>query len=117
MIYKETILRVVDNTGGIYAKCIGIQDNPVASIGDLITVSIVKALPNRKVKKGEIHKALIIRTKKGVSRPDGTYIQFNENAIIILEPELSPKGTRLFGPIPIEIASNSKIASLITKLI
>src|ERR1700744_3350032 len=102
MIYQETLLKVVDNSGALYAKCIGISDRSVAYLGDLITVSIIKALPNRKVKKGEVCRALIIRTKASTTRPDGSILQFDENSLIILEADLTPKGTRIFGPVPFE---------------
>jgi large subunit ribosomal protein L14 len=117
MIFKESILKVVDNSGALYAKCIGIKGNTIASIGSIITVSIIKALSNRKIKKGEVHKAIIIRTKKGVIRPDGSFLQFDENSLILLEADSTPKGTRILGPLPFELTSYSKIASLATKFI
>lgn len=118
MIFKETILKVADNSGAIFAKCIGISNLFTAYLGDIITVSIIKTLPNCKIKKGEIHKALIIRTKKGVTRKDGSNLKFDENSLILLEPDLTtPKGSRIFGPLPIEISSNSKVISLATKII
>lgn len=119
MIYKESILKVVDNSGALYAKCIGIKGNTIASLGSIITVSIIKALSNRKIKKGEVHKAIIIRTKKGVKRPDGSYLQFDENSLILVDTisSLTPKGTRILGPLPLELTSNSKLASLATKYI
>lgn len=117
MIIKESILKVIDNSGALSAKCIGLFKLPTAKVGDIITVSIIKALPNRKVKKGEVHKAIIIRTKASVRRLDGSILQFDENALILLEVDLTPKGTRIFGPIPLELACYSKIASLATKFI
>jgi large subunit ribosomal protein L14 len=112
MIYKQTILQVVDRTGGVTAKCIKVLGgtiNNYGNIGSFIVVVITKGRPNKKVKKGQIYRALIVRTKKGLKRYTGLHIKFGSNAIILLKPNLSPLGKRIRGPIPIELRSKKYV--------
>jgi len=116
MIQMQTVLDVADNTGARRAMCIkvlGGSHRRYASVGDLIKVSIKEALPRTKVKKGEVFLAVVVRTKKGVRRPDGSKISFDSNAVVLLTPQFQPIGTRIFGPVSRELRDKyMKIVSL-----
>lgn len=117
MIQKQTILDVADNTGALRVMCIqmfGGSYRRYANIGDIVKVSIKKALPRGKVKKGEIYNAVVVRTKKGVRRGDGSVIRFDHNAVVLLSSDKKQViGTRVFGPITRELRENfMKIVSL-----
>jgi len=117
MIQEETNLVVADNSGAKKVRCIrvlGGSDRQYASVGDLIVVSVKTAIPNGAVKKGEVSRAVIVRTKKEVRRKDGSYIRFDENAAVLLNPQNEPKGTRIFGPVARELREKQfmKIVSL-----
>lgn len=119
MLQLRSILTIADNTGGRTAYLVGIPqkgNKRVATIGDVVTVVIKSCIPEGMVKKGEIHRAIIIRTKKEKRRKDGSYIRFDDNACVILASKegKDPKGTRIFGPIAKEVKDKgfTKIASL-----
>lgn len=117
MIQEETNLVVADNSGAKKVRCIrvlGGSGRQYASVGDLIVVSVKSAIPNGAVKKGEVSRAVIVRTKKEVRRKDGSYIRFDENAAVLLNPQGEPKGTRIFGPVARELREKQfmKIVSL-----
>ena len=117
MIQMQTILNVVDNSGAkkVYCfKVLGGSKRKTAKIGDIIVVSVRESLPNAKVKKGDVHKAVIVRTVKEVGRPDGSYIRFDDNAAVIIDKNLEPVGTRIFGPVARELRAKKfmKIVSL-----
>ncbi len=117
MIQSETRLTVADNSGAKELYCIkvlGGSRRRYASIGDIIVVTVKEALPNAKVKKGEILKAVVVRTAKGVRRPDGSLIKFDGNAAVLLNTKLEPIGTRIFGPVTRELRTERfmKIVSL-----
>ena len=117
MIQVQTRLEAADNTGAKWLMCIkvlGGSKRRYAGIGDLIKVSVKQALPRGRVKKGEVHHALVVRTVKGVRRPDGSLIKFDANAAVLLNPRLEPIGTRVFGPVTRELRSEKfmKIVSL-----
>lgn len=115
MVSKESKLAVADNTGAKIVQCIGIlggTNKRFARIGDIITITIKEAEPRAMVKKGEVHRAVVVRTKKETRRHDGSYIRFDDNSCILLEG-LSPRGNRLFGPFPRELREKfPKIISL-----
>ena len=122
MIQMRTMLEVADNSGARRVMCIkvlGGSRRRYAGIGDVIVVSIKEAIPRGKVKKGEVSKAVIVRTKKGVRRADGSAIRFDENAVVLLNAQLQPIGTRVFGPITRELRGESfmKIISLAPEVI
>ena len=117
MIIAETKLNVADNTGARRVECIkvlGGSKRRYASIGDRIVISVKDAIPNGKVKKGEIFRAVVVRTKKGVSREDGSTIRFDKNSAVLLTKEGEPIGTRIFGPVTRELRLKrfTKIISL-----
>ncbi len=117
MIIAETKLNVADNSGAKLIQCIkvlGGSKRRSASLGDLIVVSVKEAIPNGKVKVGEITRAVVVRTKKGVSREDGTIIRFDKNSAVLLTKEGEPIGTRIFGPVTRELRLKrfTKIISL-----
>lgn len=117
MIQQETRLRVADNTGAKEALCIrvlGGSHRRYASVGDLIVVTVKSAIPGGMVKKGDVSKAVVVRTRKEVRRPDGSYIRFDENAAVLLNQLLEPRGTRVFGPVARELREKKymKIVSL-----
>ena len=117
MIIVETKLNVADNSGAKLIQCIkvlGGSKRRSASIGDLIVVSVKEAIPNGKVKKGEVVRAVVVRTKKGVSREDGSTIRFDKNSAVLLTKEGEPIGTRIFGPVTRELRLKrfTKIISL-----
>ena len=117
MIQEESNLIVADNSGAKRVRCIrvlGGSNRRYAGVGDLIVVSVKSALPNTGVKKGEVSRAVIVRTKKEIRRPDGSYIRFDENAAVLLNPQDEPRGTRIFGPVARELRDKNfmKIISL-----
>ena len=106
MIQPLSILNVADNSGAkqiMCIRCLGGSVKKFANIGDIIVASVKKADPNGKVKKGDVIKAVIVRSKKGVERADGTSIKFDENAAVVIDNNKAPKGTRVFGPIAREL--------------
>ena len=117
MIQQESLMKVADNTGAKELLCIrvlGGTGRRYASIGDIVVCSVKKAAPGGVVKKGDVVKAVIVRSAKGVRRDDGTYIRFDENAAVIIKEDKNPKGTRIFGPVARELRDKdySKILSL-----
>lgn len=117
MIQQESRLAVADNSGAKELLCIrvlGGSTRRYANIGDVIVASVKDATPGGVVKKGEVVKAVVVRTKKGVSRPDGSYIKFDENAAVIIKDDKNPRGTRIFGPVARELREKQymKILSL-----
>ena len=117
MIQQESVLQVADNSGARRVACIrvlGGSGRRYASIGDVIVVSIKDAVPNARVKKGEVRRAVVVRTCKEIGRPDGSYIRFDDNAAVILGPQGEPRGTRIFGPVGRELREKKymKIVSL-----
>ena len=117
MIQQESFLKVADNTGAKEIKCIrvlGGSKRKYGNIGDVIVASVRKAAPNGTVKKGEVVKAVIVRTKKGIRRNDGTYVRFDENAAVLIKEDKNPRGTRIFGPVARELRDREfmKICSL-----
>ena len=117
MIQQQTILKVADNTGAkelMCIRCLGGSYRKYARVGDIIVASVKSAAPAGMVKKGEVVKAVIVRTKKPTRRADGSYIRFDENAAVIIKEDGNPKGTRIFGPIARELREKNymKILSL-----
>ncbi len=117
MIQSQTYLNVADNSGARKVMCItvlGGSKRRTANIGDIITVTVKEANPGGVVKKGEVIRAVIVRTKHGLRRPDGSYIKFDENAAVIIDANKNPKGTRIFGPVARELREKDfmKIISL-----
>jgi large subunit ribosomal protein L14 len=122
MIQTESRLQVADNTGASEVLCIKIlggSKRRYASIGDVIKVSVKAAAPRGRVKKGDIYNAVVVRTAKGVRRPDGSLIKFDENAAVLLNAKLEPIGTRIFGPVTRELRTERfmKIVSLAPEVI
>ena len=117
MIQQQSKLKVADNTGAkeiMCIRCLGGSHRKFAGVGDVIVASVKNAMPNGVVKKGEVVKAVIVRTKKPIRRPDGSYVRFDENAAVIIKEDKNPKGTRIFGPIARELRDKEymKILSL-----
>ena len=117
MIQMQSILDVADNSGARRVQCIkvlGGSKRRYAGIGDVIKVSIKEAIPRGRVKKGDVYDAVVVRTRKGVRRPDGSLIRFDGNAVALLNPQLQPVGTRIFGPVTRELRTEKfmKIISL-----
>ena len=122
MIQMESYLKVADNTGAKEIHCIrvlGGSKRKFGNIGDVIVASVRKATPGGTVKKGDVVKAVIVRTKRGVRREDGTYVRFDENAAVIIKEDKNPKGTRIFGPVARELRDKDfmKILSLAPEVI
>ena len=122
MIQSESYLKVADNTGAKEIHCIrvlGGSRRKFGNIGDIIVASVRKAAPGGTVKKGEVVKAVIVRTKRGVRREDGTYVRFDENAAVIIKEDRNPRGTRIFGPVARELRDKEfmKILSLAPEVI
>ena len=106
MIMEQTMLDVADNSGAKMAKCIkvlGGSRRVYASVGDIIVVAVKKSIPNGVVKKGDVAKGVVVRTKKNIRRDDGSYLKFDRNAIVIVDDDGSPKGTRIFGAVAREL--------------
>jgi len=117
MIQMQTVLTAADNSGARRLQCIkvlGGSKRRYAGVGDIIKVSVKDAIPRGKVKKGEVYNAVVVRTRKGVRRPDGSLIRFDGNAAVLLTQRLEPIGTRIFGPVTRELRSGNfmKIVSL-----
>ena len=117
MIQNYSRLKVADNTGARVIMCIGIlggSKRRYARVGDIITASVKQAVPGGSVKKGEVIRAVVVRTAKEYGRPDGSYIKFDENAAVIIDQEKNPRGTRIFGPVGRELRDKGfmKIISL-----
>ncbi len=117
MIQQQSYLKVADNTGAKELMCIrvlGGSGKRYANIGDVVVASVKKATPGGVVKKGEVVKAVVVRTAKGLRRSDGTYIRFDENAAVIIREDKNPRGTRIFGPVARELRDKDylKILSL-----
>ena len=117
MIQQQSILKVADNTGAkeiMCIRCLGGSFMKTANIGDVIIASVKTATPGGVVKKGDVVKAVIVRSKKGLRRPDGSYVKFDENAAVIIKEDKTPKGTRIFGPVARELREKDymKILSL-----
>ena len=122
MIQMESYLKVADNTGAKEIHCIrvlGGSKRKYGNIGDVIVASVRKATPGGTVKKGEVVKAVIVRTKRGVRREDGSYVRFDENAAVIIKDDKNPRGTRIFGPVARELRERDymKILSLAPEVI
>ncbi len=117
MIQNETVLNVADNSGARKVLCIrvlGGSRRRYASVGDVIVVTVKDALPDSKVKKGDVLRAVVVRTKKEIPRPDGTYIRFDDNSAVLINNQMEPLGTRVFGPVARELRAKKfmKIISL-----
>ena len=117
MVQQESRLKVADNTGArelLCIRCVGGSHRRYANIGDVIVASVKSAIPGGIVKKGDVVKAVVVRTKKGVRRQDGSYLKFDENAAVIIKEDGNPRGTRIFGPVARELRDNNytKIVSL-----
>ncbi|WP_028574918.1 50S ribosomal protein L14 [Desulfonatronovibrio hydrogenovorans] len=117
MIQVQTTLDVADNSGAKKVGCVkvlGGSKRRYASVGDIIVVSVKDAMPHAKVKKGEVYKAVIVRTKKEIGRPDGSHIRFDNNSAVLLNKSMEPIGTRIFGPVARELRAKNfmKIVSL-----
>ena len=122
MIQQETFLKVADNTGAQEIKCIrvlGGSGRKYGNIGDVIVASVRKAAPGGQVKKGDVVKAVIVRSAKGVRRADGTYVRFDDNAAVLIKDDKNPRGTRIFGPVARELRDRDymKILSLAPEVI
>ena len=122
MIQQETFLKVADNTGAKEIKCIrvlGGSKRKFGNSGDVIVASVRKSTPGGTVKKGEVVKAVIVRSAKGVRRADGTYVRFDDNAAVLIKDDKNPRGTRIFGPVARELRDKDymKILSLAPEVI
>ena len=122
MTQQESFLKVADNTGAKEIKCIrvlGGSGRKYGNIGDIIVASVRKAAPGGQVKKGEVVKAVIVRSAKGVRREDGTYVRFDENAAVLIKDDKNPSGTRIFGPVARELREKDflKILSLAPEVV
>ena len=117
MVQQQSRLKVADNTGArelMVIRCLGGSHRKYAEIGDIVIASVKSATPGGVVKKGEVVKAVVVRSKKGARRPDGSYVKFDENAAVIIRDDGTPKGTRIFGPVARELRDHDylKILSL-----
>lgn len=117
MVQQQTILKVADNTGAkeiMCIRCLGGSYRKYARVGDVIVASVKSATPGGVVKKGDVVKAVVVRTKKPIRRADGSYVRFDENAAVIIKEDKNPKGTRIFGPVARELRDRDymKILSL-----
>ncbi len=122
MIQVESFLNVADNSGAKKVLCIGIPGNSnrrYVSVGDIITVSVKETIPNSPVKKKTVTKAVIVRTKKEIRRKDGSYVAFDDNAVVLVDNNLNPRGSRVFGPVSRELREKDylKIVSLAPEVI
>ena len=122
MIQEESYLKVADNTGAKEIKCIrvlGGSKRKFGNIGDVIVASVRKSTPGGTVKKGEVVKAVIVRSAKGVRRADGTYVRFDDNAAVLIKDDKNPRGTRIFGPVARELRDKDymKILSLAPEVV
>jgi large subunit ribosomal protein L14 len=117
MIQQESVLEVADNSGARKVMCIRVLGGTrrrYASVGDVIVVSVKDAIPNARVKKGDVRRAVVVRTAKAIGRPDGSYIKFDDNAAVLIDQAKEPVGTRIFGPVARELRAQRfmKIVSL-----
>ena len=122
MIYKRTLLTVADNTGAKIASCIGVvgrKGKLDATIGDIITVNIKSSTPEAAIKKGEVARGVIVRMRAPLRRSDGSYLKFDSNAVVMIDTQLNPRGTRVFGPVARELRDKNfmKIVSLAPEVI
>ena len=122
MVQVYTILNSADNSGAKRLMCIrvlGGSRRRYARVGDIVVASIKEATPNSQVKKGEVVRAVVVRTKKEYRRPDGSYVKFDENAAVVIDPQLQPRGTRVFGPVARELRDKKfmKIVSLAPEVV
>ncbi len=122
MIQQESRLKVADNTGAKEILCIRVMGGSkrrYAAVGDIIVATVKQAMPKGSVKKGDVVRAVVVRTKKEYGRPDGSYIRFDENAAVILDEDKSPKGTRIFGPVARELRDKGfmRIVSLASEVL
>lgn len=122
MIQAETRLKVADNSGALRVgviKVLGGSKRRYAFVGDVIVCAVKEAIPNGQIKKGEIVRAVVVRTKKEIRRPDGSYIKFDENAAVVIDNQGNPRGTRIFGPVARELRDRRymKIVSLAPEVI
>lgn len=122
MIQEQTMLDVADNSGAKRAQCIkvlGGSRRRYASLGDIIVATVKKALPNGEVKSGQVVKGVVVRTSKAVRRSDGTYIRFDSNAMVVIDADKNPKGTRIFGAVARELRDRNfmKIVSLAEEVV
>ena len=117
MLQQQSLMNVADNTGAkelMYIRVLGGTSRRYANIGDVVVCAVKKAAPNGQIKKGEVVKAVVVRTAKGLKRADGSYIKFDENAAVIIKDDGTPRGTRIFGPVARELREKDylKILSL-----
>lgn len=122
MIFKRTLLTVADNTGAKVASCIGVvgrKGKLDATIGDIITVNIKSSTPDAAIKKGEVARGVVVRMRAPLRRPDGSYLKFDSNAVVMIDTQLNPRGTRVFGPVARELRDKNfmKIVSLAPEVI
>lgn len=122
MIFKRTLLTVADNTGAKVASCIGVigrKGKLDATIGDVITVNIKSSTPDAAIKKGEVARAVVVRMRAPLRRSDGSYLKFDSNAVVMIDKDLNPRGTRVFGPVARELREKNfmKIVSLAPEVI
>ncbi len=122
MIFKRTLLTVADNTGAKVASCIGVigrKGKLDATIGDIITVNIKSSTPDAAIKKGEVARGVVVRMRAPLRRKDGSYLKFDSNAVVMIDNQLNPKGTRVFGPVARELRDKNfmKIISLAPEVI
>ena len=122
MVQLRTMLEISDNTGARRAQCIKVLGGTrrrYAGVGDIVVVAIKKAIPHGDVKKGEVCRGVIVRTKHPIRREDGSLVRFDSNAIVLIDPQLNPRGTRIFGPVPRELRAKNfmKIVSLAAEVI
>lgn len=122
MVQMKTVLTVADNSGARKVSCIkvlGGSRRRYATVGDVVVVAVREAIPNAKVKKGEVARAVIVRTSKEISRPDGSYIRFDDNSAVLIDNQREPIGTRIFGPVARELRARKflKIISLAAEVL
>ncbi len=122
MIQMQTVLNVADNSGAKKVFCVkvlGGSRKKYATVGDIIVVSVKEAIPNSKVKKGDVMKAVVVRTVKEVRRPDGSYLKFDDNSAVLINNQMEPVGTRIFGPVARELRAKQfmRIVSLAPEVI
>jgi large subunit ribosomal protein L14 len=122
MIQQESVLKVADNSGAKKVKCIKIlggSKRRYACIGDIVVLSVKTAVPRTEIKKGSIQKGVVVRTQKAVRRSDGTYVRFGENAVVLVDEQMEPMGTRIFGPVARELRERHfmKILSLAPEVV
>ena len=122
MIQMRTMLDVADNTGAKVAQCIKVLGGTrrrYATVGDVIVLAIKKSIPSAEVKKGEVVRGVVVRTRRNVRREDGSYVRFDSNAVVIIDEQLNPRGTRIFGAVPRELRARNfmKIVSLASEVV